>query len=209
MAERRSSGQLRVALFGGSFDPPHRGHVAIALAAADSFSLDRVFFAPTGRQPLKPLGASASFEDRSAMVKLACELDHRFEFSDLDAPRTDGRPNYTVNALIGLAALWPGAELFAIAGADSFLELPRWHRSDELLRLAEWIVISRPGFALDAEQFQRTLPLADPSRFHWLRTVCETVSATELRARLRQGDDCSEEIPDPVMRYIDGHNLYR
>src|SRR5580698_4249203 len=98
---------MRVALFGGSFDPPHHGHIAIATAAADVFDLDSVLFAPVGRQPLKADGASASFADRLAMVELACGADKRFAASDLDAPRGDGGPNYTVEALAALHKAMP------------------------------------------------------------------------------------------------------
>ncbi len=129
----------RIALFGGSFDPPHRGHLAIARAAADTFSLTQVLFTPTARQPLKPTGAHAPYPDRLAMVTLACAEANahlqapRFTASTLDAPRPDGRPNYTVDTLTTLQQQNPEAELFAIAGADSFLDLPRWHQRPSAL----------------------------------------------------------------------------
>jgi nicotinate-nucleotide adenylyltransferase len=121
---------MRVALFGGSFDPPHHGHTAIAAAAADVFDLDQVLFAPVGRQPLKPEGAPASFADRLAMVELACRTDPRFAVSDLDAPRSDGSPNYTVQTLTTLQEAMPDARLFNLVGADSFLNLPRWREPE-------------------------------------------------------------------------------
>lgn len=201
-------GTARVALFGGSFDPPHRGHVAIARAAAQAFSLDTIFFAPTGLQPLKPQGAAASFADRLAMVSLVCGLDGRFCATDMDAPRADERPNYTVDTLEMLRGSVGEADLFAIAGADSFLELPRWHRADRLLELAEWIVVSRPGFALEDLSGLR-LSAAAMSRVHLLETVWERVSATELRARLGRGEDCSDAVPEAVLAYIQGRHLYR
>ena len=139
---------MRVALFGGSFDPPHHGHLAIATAAADALRLDSVLFAPVGRQPLKLDGTVTSFEDRLAMVKLACLEDPRFMVSEIDAPRADGLPNYTVDTLSELARRMPGAKLFNLVGADSFLSLPKWHEAQRLLELAEWIVVSRPGFAI-------------------------------------------------------------
>src|ERR1700677_2295171 len=102
---------MRVALFGGSFDPPHRGHLAVAAAAADRFSLDRVLFAPARRQPLK-YASDASFAARCTMTARACCEDSRFEFSALDAPRTDGQPNYTVDTLEQLQQSMPGATIF-------------------------------------------------------------------------------------------------
>ena len=90
---------MRVALFGGSFDPPHHGHLAIATAAADALRLDSVLFGPAGRQPLKLDGTVTAFEDRLAMVELACLEDPRFTVSEIDAPRADGLPNYTVDKI--------------------------------------------------------------------------------------------------------------
>ncbi len=182
---------MRVALFGGSFDPPHRGHVAIARAAADAFALDTVLFAPAGRQPLKTLAAGASFADRLTMVALLCASDGRFAVSNLDAPRDDGDANYTVRTLGLLRELMPEAQVFNLVGADSFQTLARWREPERLLALAEWIVVSRPGFALvdpsgmAAERTQR-------ARVHLLGSVHEDVAATELRERLQRGDRCAD-----------------
>jgi nicotinate-nucleotide adenylyltransferase len=191
---------MRVALFGGTFDPIHRGHLAIAAAAAERFALDEVLFAPVGKQPLK-LGVveGAGFADRLAMVRVACEGDARFVATDLDAPRADGGPNYTVDTLERLRRETPEAELFVLVGVDSFLDLPRWREPERLIELAEWIVVSRPGFFL---------PTALPARVHLLDGVCEDVSATELRERLRSGDDCSELLPPMALHYIREHHLY-
>ena len=199
---------MRVALFGGSFDPPHHGHTAIAAAAADVFDLDQVLFAPVGRQPLKPEGAPASFADRLAMVELACRVDARFAVSDLDAPRSDGTPNYTVQTLATLHEAIPDARLFNLVGADSFLNLPRWHEPERLLELAEWIVVSRPGFPLEN---LAALGLTPPQRgrVHLLQTVHEDVAATNLRERLEAGDRCTDVLDPAVSAYIHAHHLYR
>ena len=199
---------MRVALFGGSFDPPHHGHIAIASAAADVFDLDKVFFAPVGRQPLKPEGAPASFADRLAMVELACRVDPRFDVSDLDAPRSDGSPNYTVQTLTTLHEAVPDARLFNLVGADSFLNLPRWHEPERLLELAEWIVVSRPGFPL-ANLSALGLTPQQRGRVHLLQTVHEDVAATNLRERLEAGDPCTDVLDPAVSAYIQAHHLYR
>jgi nicotinate-nucleotide adenylyltransferase len=199
---------MRVALFGGSFDPPHHGHTAIAVAAADVFDLDQVLFAPVGRQPLKPEGAPASFADRLAMVELACRTDPRFAVSDLDAPRSDGKPNYTVETLATLHETMPDARLFNLVGADSFLDLPRWHEPEQLLDLAEWIVVSRPGFPL-ADLSMLGLTPRQRGRVHLLQTVHEDVAATNLRERLEAGDQCADVLDPAVSAYIKVHHLYR
>jgi len=198
---------MRVALFGGTFDPMHSGHLAIASAAADAFALDMVFFAPVGRQPLKPEGTMASFSDRLAMVELACKGDSRFAASDLDAPHADGSANYTVDAVAELRRQLPGGTIFVLVGADSFLELPRWRQPDRLLGLAEWIVVSRPGFSLN-DLAALGLSGGQMDRVHVLDGVHQEVSATELRRRLLSGDDCGDLIPAEVVEYIRAHRLY-
>jgi nicotinate-nucleotide adenylyltransferase len=198
---------MRVALFGGSFDPPHHGHIAIATAAANVFDLDQVLFAPVGRQPLKPEGRSAPFADRLAMVELACRADPRFVASDLDVPRFDGAPNYTVETLTKLREMMPEVRLFNLAGADSFLNLRRWHEPERLLELAEWIVVSRPGFSL-ADLSPLGLTPYQKGRVHLLQTIHEDVAATNLRERLDAGDLCTDVLSPAVSEYIRAHHLY-
>ena len=126
---------MRIAFFGGSFDPPHRGHLAIARAAIERLALDTVWMAPVGVQPLKPGGFSTSFADRLAMVELAAAGDPRIVPSAIDAPRSDGQPNYTIDVLTAIKAslrfrrrallplgrrCLPVAEAVARRGAASF-----------------------------------------------------------------------------------------
>jgi nicotinate-nucleotide adenylyltransferase len=198
---------MRIALFGGSFDPPHRGHLAIATAAADAFDLDEVLFAPAGRQPLKAHGAVAPFADRVAMLFLACLPDPRFGVSNLDAPHPDGTPNYTIETITALHQLLPGDTLFNLAGADTFLALPHWREPAHLLELAEWIVVSRPGFPLDDLSSFNLTP-HQQSRVHLLQTVHEDVAATDLRQRLEAGNPCPDLLPADVSHYILTHHLY-
>ena len=199
---------MRVALFGGSFDPPHHGHLAIAKAAADAFRLDTVLFAPAGRQPMKLDDTVTSFEDRLAMVKLACVDDPRFTASQIDEPRADGMPNYTVETLSELALKMPETTLFNLAGADSFLDLPKWREPERLLELAEWIVVSRPGFPIGSLS-SLGLNAHQQSRVHLLKNVHEDTAATGLRERLEMGDPCMDLIAPRVLNYIHSHHLYR
>jgi nicotinate-nucleotide adenylyltransferase len=195
---------MRIALFGGTFDPPHRGHLSIAQAAADGFHLDTILFAPAGRQPLKSENHTTPWDDRLAMVTLACTQDPRFQPTTLDAPRPDGLPNYTVDTLAELHLLYPEAMIFSLIGADSFLTLPHWRAPNRLLELAEWIVVSRPGFPVD-DSF---LTPQQRTRVHLLQTVHEDVAATDLRHRLRTGDPCTDLLPPAVSTYIQTHRLY-
>ena len=102
MSQPPSSGR-RIAFFGGSFDPPHLGHLAVARAAREALGLDTVLFAPVGAQPLKPVGSTASFEDRVAMTELAIAGEPGFAISLADAPKPSGAPNYTLETLQKLA----------------------------------------------------------------------------------------------------------
>jgi nicotinate-nucleotide adenylyltransferase len=136
----------RVAFFGGSFDPPHLGHLAVARAARAALRLDTVLFAPVGAQPLKPSGSTASFEDRLAMTRLAIAGEPGFEVSLADAPKTGGKPNYTLETLRALREKMPGeGESFCLMGADSFFGLKGWHGAAEIPFAASLIVASRPG----------------------------------------------------------------
>ncbi len=139
-----------IAFFGGSFDPPHLGHLAIARAARTALNLDRVLFAPVGAQPLKPKGSTASFADRLAMTELAIAGEPGFEISLADAPNAAGQPNYTLETLRTLrAGLPPDGRLYCLMGADSFASLRRWHGAAEIPFAASLIVASRPGQNLD------------------------------------------------------------
>lgn len=222
---------MRIAFFGGTFDPPHRGHLAIAQAAADRLHLDRILFAPVGNQPLKHDSSVASFADRVAMVKLAIAGDARFEISTIDAPQPDDRPNYTIDTIHLLRkSLRPEDKLFCLVGADSFLGLPRWHRAAELLVSCDFIVASRPGFDFhDAQAILpqglrvsgtalyepglSVVPIADgagqSSMLYFLPGLREEVSATEVRAALASHGASNNAVPAPVAEYIRAHHLYQ
>ncbi|MGA7156312.1 MAG: nicotinate (nicotinamide) nucleotide adenylyltransferase [Acidobacteriaceae bacterium] len=204
---------MRIGFFGGSFDPPHLGHLSVAIAAAEAFGLNRVFLAPTGRQPLKPEGAVAPFEDRFAMVALLCDEESyahqaHLEASKLDAPHEDGSPNFTVEALARLkAASGPEDTLFLIVGVDAFLGVRRWKSSNALFEFAEWIVVSRPGFS-SAELASLNLGPAQMSRVHLLEHVNEEASATNIRSLIATGSDCDGLLPASILRYIRTRHLY-
>jgi nicotinate-nucleotide adenylyltransferase len=222
---------MRIVFFGGSFDPPHRGHVVIAMAAADRLGLDEVLVAPTASQPLKRGRATAGYADRLAMVRLACAADPRLIPSELDAARADGRHNYTYDTLCALRDQ-PGAgtKLFCLLGADSFHSLKHWHRSAELLLLCDFVVATRPGYDLD--DLHSRLPegvaiggrvdagdvvevklvgAGCESMLYLMRDLEEDVSATVLREALADGNTEMSDamLPPLVAEYIRDHGLYR
>lgn len=207
---------MRIGLFGGSFDPPHRGHLAVARAVRERFSLDRVLLAPAAIQPLKPDGAQATFADRLRMVELLCQNQNGIAASAIDAPRPDGAPNYTIDTIrrlradLGSAANIPphaklpehaaeppkDPDIFVIVGADAFLHIRDWKDPAALLREARWIVVSRPGFDLHALDTLRLTP-AERARVQTLPGFADPASATEVRNRLREIARATE-LRDPL-----------
>ncbi len=175
---------MRVGLFGGSFDPPHRGHLAVAQAVRDGFALDRVLLAPAAIQPLKPEGAHASFADRLRMVELLCEGVNRIQASTIDGPQANSTPNYTIDTLHRLRdELPPNAEIFVIVGADAFLGIRQWKNPEALIEHARWIIVSRPGFDLHQLETLQLTP-QHRARIETLSDFENPVSATEIRERL-------------------------
>jgi nicotinate-nucleotide adenylyltransferase len=201
---------MRVGLFGGSFDPPHLGHLAAAEQVRNQFALDRVLLAPAAIQPLKLGGSHASFADRLRMVELLCEGHPGIEASAIDGPRPDGSPNFTIDTIRRLRHELPaGAEIFVIVGADAFLGIPHWKSADDLLREARWIVVSRPGFEVPASL---GLSPEQRSRVETLSDFANPVSATEVRHLLHEHDQLAgnraELVSPQVLEYIKAHHLY-
>ena len=182
-----SAGRRRIAFFGGSFDPPHCGHLAIARAAQRALHLDTVLFAPVGRQPLKTgTGRATDFLHRAAMTQLAIAGEPNFELSLIDAPNAEGKPNYTVDTLVRLRDDLPAAaELYLLIGADSLSQFQRWHRAAELPFLATLIVASRPG--------ECSRVLADPDA--WLPPELRVDPTAEHQAE-DQGDHRTLHLVD-------------
>jgi nicotinate-nucleotide adenylyltransferase len=222
---------MRIAFFGGTFDPPHNGHVAIARAAMERLALDRVLMAPVGRQPLKQEeSAPSSFADRVAMVSLAVSEDPRLAVSMIDAPRADGKPNYTYDSLAEMRqSLTDEDSLFCLVGADSFLTMKKWHRAGELLLLAKFIVAGRPGFAL--QDAAAALPYGmrvvgeergagylalraangtgERTNIYLLPDLQWEISATQIRRALAEGAAAQSLLSPDVVAYIRAHGLYR
>jgi nicotinate-nucleotide adenylyltransferase len=221
---------MRIAFFGGTFDPPHLGHIAIARAAIKRLRLDQVLVAPVAAQPLKGGCGHSSFEDRLAMVRLAVSGEPGLKASDLDAPVPGGRPNYTFETLQRLRKqLQPSDHLFFLLGADSFFTLKGWHRCADLLLFCDFIVAGRPGFSLD--QIHAALPQGienidkvretgytrfklvgssgQSSELFLLSDLDQEISATEIRAALAEGASQQTVLAPAVAEYIQSHALYR
>jgi nicotinate-nucleotide adenylyltransferase len=227
---REQGRERRIALFGGTFDPIHIGHLAVARAAERRFHLDEIHFIPTGHPPHKPLRGMASYADRYAMVSIACADHPKFvpSLAESGAGHSGREVFYSVDTVKHFKQKHhgPGEHLYFLLGADSFLHIPSWKDYETLLGLCDFIVASRPGFDVAAlrlvippELFARRgaahAPL-DPRAIalrrtvvYVLDTVSSHVSATEVRQRLDRNDSIHGLVPPRVEEYINKKALYR
>jgi nicotinate-nucleotide adenylyltransferase len=211
IADRLQRDTAKIGVFGGTFDPIHTGHIAVACAALRRFRLDRIYFVPSGVPPHKRNNRLTPFLHRYTMVALACAADPRFVPSLLEAGRDlAGRSHsYSVDTLRRLRRRWPHARLYFILGADQFLTLPTWKNYRTLVRLCEFIVASRPGVRLGRARAARLLPqLPEAARIHWLTAVHADISATAIRRRARRGLSLRRWVPPVVESYIRSAGLY-
>jgi len=197
----------RVGIYGGTFDPLHVGHLAIAEEARWALGLSRVFVVPAAQQPLKPAGHGASPEQRLAMVRLACADNPALVPSDVELHRPP--PSFTVDTLAAFRGqLGPDVELHFILGADAAADLPRWHRAADIIALARLAVVGRPGYAADIAVLDAALP-GIATRTTPVDGPRLDISSTDLRHRIAEGRPVRYQIPDPVIAFIDAHGLYR
>lgn len=204
------SGGGRLAVYGGSFDPVHVGHLAIAQAALAAGAAEHVLFVPTGQQPLKPDAKPAPGWARVAMLEAAIGGEPRFAVSRLELARPG--PSYTLDTLRLLKEQHPQTDLMFLCGADQLATLPRWHRPFELLAEFALLVAERPGQRavqaiiadLAAAGFAPTLL----ARVQPVPAPLLDVSATEIRARVRRGEPITKLVPPGVADIIARHGLY-
>ena len=189
---------MRLGVYGGTFDPPHLGHLLPVLDAAEQLDLDGVRYVPASVQPLKVGRATASPADRLAMTERLVQGIPGFSVD----PAEIGRPglSYTVDTLAGLAQANPGAELFLLLGADAYALFDQWREPERIRRLATIVVMVRGEPALP--------PLSMPG-VQVLQSRRVDISSTELRARVRDGRTIRGFVPDAVADYIAEHRLYR
>lgn len=196
----------RIGLFGGTFDPPHLGHLALAEWARQDLALDRVIFMPAGQPPHKRGRRLSPAAHRLAMTRLAVRGHRGFAVSDLEA-RRDG-PSFTVDTLRHLRAAHPGARLFLLMGADSLDDFATWREPAAIARLATLVVATRPGAGKRAGRGPASTG-PRPPRVVRLDNPGLDISATVLRGRARRGLSLRYLVPDRVAAYIGRHQLYR
>jgi nicotinate-nucleotide adenylyltransferase len=210
----------RVAVFGGSFNPIHYGHLLVADEVRERLALDRVLFVPAAVPPHKPARGLAPAGHRYEMVRLATDGNPAFALSDLELRRAG--PSYTVDTLEALRAA-SGDELYLVVGSETFLDLLSWRDAPRVARLARLVVVPRAGTEFDAEhpQVQKVLrelnqsgfvPAVDPVPPDGVLVAPVTslpLAASELRRRARDGRSLAYRMPDSVIAYIRANRLYR
>jgi nicotinate-nucleotide adenylyltransferase len=214
---------VKIAIFGGTFDPVHTGHLRAAKAAVRKYHLDKVLFIPTGCPPHKISDGLTEFHHRFAMVALACAGHPRLVPSALEAPGSKVGPDYSIDTARRLKRLVePRDQLYFLIGMDAFLDLPHWRQFRRLLDLVNFIVVSRPGF--DSREIQKVVPadiLAGPrprilssrirlrkTTLHVLRGVEVPLASSDIRQSIRRNRSITGGVPPLVEQYILKEGLY-
>lgn len=197
---------MKIALFGGTFDPIHRGHLAVAYAAAEAYKLDRIHFVLADTPPHKQAKPITPYKHRIAMLELALEGEDRFSASRMEERRTKSRPeaNYSIDTVHRFKqSMGKRDKLFFIIGMDSFLQLDKWKEPEALLAECEFIVVSRPGHA------KTEAKPAFTGKVHLLESVAVDISSTQIREAVAKGRALEDWVPATVAHYIKRHRLYR
>jgi len=196
---------MRIGILGGTFDPPHNGHLCIARAAKEQLRLSRVLFAPAGVQPLKRDQRVTSAAQRVEMVKRAIAGESVFALSRIDMDRPG--PHYSVDLLRIVSGIYPGAQLWFIMGGDSLGDLLRWRDPERLVELGRLAVVRRPGFEPDWIALDAALPDLRLC-IDWIEAPALDIAAHDIRRRVRAGEPIDVLVPRAVAEYILEQRLY-
>jgi nicotinate-nucleotide adenylyltransferase len=196
---------MRIGILGGTFNPPHLGHLVVAQEAYRELGLDQVVLIPAGIPPHKPVDDEPGPEHRLELCRLAVGGDERFAVSDLEL-RRDG-PSFTVDTLDTLRSQSPSDDLFLILGGDIAAGLPKWHQPERVLELATVAIAKRRGTAKAAvDDALAQLKGGERARFFQMPRI--GISSTMVRRRVRAGQPIRYFVPDGVAHYISRHGLY-
>jgi nicotinate-nucleotide adenylyltransferase len=190
----------RVGIMGGTFDPIHHGHLVAASEVASLYDLDEVIFVPTGEPWQKSARRVSPAEHRYLMTVIATASNPRFWVSRVDVDRAG--PTYTIDTIRDIAEQRPAAELFFITGADALAQILSWKDAPDLLKLAHFVGVTRPGYELSGDHL--------PSDAVTLLDVpALAISSSGCRERIADGRPVWYLVPDGVVQYINKHHLYR
>jgi nicotinate-nucleotide adenylyltransferase len=196
----------RTAVFGGSFNPIHYGHLLLADEVLEALALDRILFVPAAVPPHKSPAYLAPAADRYEMVRLATAGHPKFEVSDLELRRAG--PSYTVDTLEALGI--PRGDLFLIVGSETFLDLLTWREPRRIAELARLVVVPRVGSAFDPESAAAQKVVREIGQEPLIvRATSLPISASDLRRRVREGRSVAYRLPDAVVAYIHARRLYQ
>ncbi len=205
---------MNIGVFGGSFDPVHYGHLLLAQQCLESSSLDRVLFVPAAHSPLRPRSPIADAKARVEMLQLAIADHPGFAISTIELER--GEISYTVDTLRALKQGSPNDTFFLLMGLDSLLDFPRWHEPQEILSLAQLLVVNRPSTSgpTAAEAWQVLRGFATDEQIDVIRsTIVDSqqfeFSSTDIRQRISSGRSVRFRTPRAVEKYIETQGLYR
>jgi nicotinate-nucleotide adenylyltransferase len=201
---------MRLGIFGGSFDPVHRGHLVLANCCLEQAKLDALWFVPAASQPLKPSGPIASDEHRLAMLNFAADTQPEFQVSTVELDR--GGISYTAETLEAIRQQLPEAELFFPMGADSLADLPRWHRTADVCQMAVPLVVHRAGSS--QPDFDALATLVPTERLELIRhsqieMPATPISSTQIRQQIAIGGDWQDCVLPEVADYIRQQNIYQ
>ena len=201
----------RFALFGGSFDPVHLGHLLVAQAAYEELSLTRLFLVPAAQSPFKPDRQPTPANERLRLLRLALPGKTWCEIDEQEIKR--GGVSYTIDTVRAYARQFPQAELFYLIGADHVSQLPKWREANELARLVEFVVIPRPGdgvadSAAPVRGLAEKLALPAPFRGRRLIGFPLGVSSSQIRQRVKDGLSIEYLTPPAVEEAIRNNRLY-
>jgi nicotinate-nucleotide adenylyltransferase len=200
-------GNRRLGIFGGTFDPPHIGHLILAAEARDQLNLDCTIWVLTPDPPHKKGSDIASLEHRLAMVKLAIGEDEGFNLSPVDIDRPG--PHYAVDTVSLLRQEHPDCELVYLMGGDSLQDLPQWHHPEKLLSIVDGIgVMRRPGDEIELTDLINALPML-PEKLHFVTAPLLEISAHQIRSRVYQNHAYRYYLLPSVYRYIKENGVYQ
>ena len=197
---------MKIGILGGTFDPPHIGHLIVAEQACAQMQLDEVWFAPAGQPPHKRDRPVTEAEHRVAMVRLAIADNPCFKLCLTDVERPG--PHYSTDLMQLLREQQPHNQWYFVVGEDSLADLPNWHDPRQFVQLATLAVAHRPGYQPDLAVLEQTIPGLS-QRVAWVNSPLVYVSSSDLRAQARQGLPLRYVVPDGIAAYVQAHRLYR
>ncbi|MBQ2932886.1 MAG: nicotinate-nucleotide adenylyltransferase [Clostridia bacterium] len=198
----------RLGIFGGTFNPPHKGHIYIALEAIKGAALDKMLFVPCGNPPHKSVEGNVSPVQRFEMTRLAIADYPDFEITDLEMKSKE--PSYTLKTLEKLKILYPDAKLCFVVGGDSVRDMKDWYHSEEIFKLAEIVALRRGG--IDDSIFESSIELYKETYDAEITVVDilpTDVSSSELRRKIAKGCDVADLIAPSVLEYIKEFEIYK